>query len=128
MSRCNEIPFANQEHTFRILAGATTKCLLKEVNLQLVKLPSYEDSLVSLAMRFFRKSIGSSAVITVLALKLRAGFGAAYAIDQLILKRVMGGRLVESIESRMRAKIVHMLKNDRPVPTLMYNLQVGVCE
>ncbi len=128
MSQFNELAFAKQNHLFHIAAGATTNCLLKEANLQLIKLPSYEDSLVSLAMSFFRKSIGSSGLVTVLAVKLRAGFDAAHPMDTLILRRVLGGRLVESIENRMRAKIVHMLQNDRPVPTLWYNLQVVVCE
>lgn len=107
-------------------AGATTNCSLKEVNLEFIQLPLYEESLVSLGMHFFRKSIGGAGLLTVLTMRLRAGFNAPYPMDKLILRRVLGGRLVQSIESRMRSKIVHMLQKAGPVgPAFMVNLQVG---
>jgi|LauGreDrversion4_1035100.scaffolds.fasta_scaffold187220_1 hypothetical protein len=109
-----------------LFAGATTNCSLKEVNLEFIQLPLYEESLVSLGMRFFRKSIGGAGLLTVLTMRLRAGFNAPYPMDKLILRRVLGGRLVQSIESRMRSKIVHMLQKAGPVgPAFMVNLQVG---
>jgi hypothetical protein len=109
-----------------LFAGATTNCSLKEANLEYIQVPSYEESLVSLGMRFFRKSIGGAGLLAVLTMKLRAGFDAPYPMDKLILRRVLGGRLVQSIESRMRSQIVHMLQKAGPaVPGFMANLQVA---
>ena len=87
---------AEQEHKLHIFAGTTTNCLLKEANLERIELPLYEELIVSIGMRFFRKSMGGSGLITVLAMKLSAGFESPYPIDMLILRRVLGGHLVES--------------------------------
>jgi hypothetical protein len=98
--------------------------LLKEANLELIPAPSYEELLASLAMQFFHKFVNGSGLITVLALKLRAGFLAPHPIHELILKRVLGGSLAESLENHMRAHIVHMLQKIKPMPALMADLQV----
>jgi hypothetical protein len=87
-------------------------------------LPLYEQSLVSLGMRFFRKSSAGAGLATVLAMKLRAGVSAPYPIDKLISSRVFGGRLVESIEKHVRAEIVRMLHNGGTMPVPMAELQV----
>ena len=100
--------------------------MLKEANLEFAAAPLYEQSLASLGMRFFRKSVGGAGLTTVLAIKLRAGFSAPYPIDKLILRRVFGGRLVESIEKQIRADIVGMLHNGGTVPAPMAELQVGL--
>ena len=100
--------------------------MLKEANLEFAAPPLYEQSLASLGMRFFRKSVGGAGLMTVLAIKLRAGFSAPYPIDKLILRRVFGGRLVGAMDKQVRAEIVRMLHSGGPLPAAMAELQVGV--
>ena len=80
--------------------------------------PFHEPSLLSFGLLFVRQRVGGGAPVAELAERLGAGVAAtregALAFDELVVRRVFGGRGVEAMAHSMRAEMMRMLQT-RPV-------------
>ena len=89
--------------------------------------PFHEPSLLSFGLLFVRQRVGGGAPVAELAERLGAGVAAgrrgALAFDELVVRRVFGGRGVEAMARSMRAEMMRMLQT-RPVCAFAVNLQV----
>ena len=89
--------------------------------------PFHEPSLLSFGLLFVRQRVGGGAPVAELAERLGAGVAAgrrgALAFDELVVRRVFGGRGVEAMARSMRAAMMRMLQT-RPVCAFAVNLQV----
>ena len=86
-------------------------------------------SLFCFGLLFLRQRLGGGALVAVLAERLGAGVAAgrrgALAFDELVVRRVFGGRGVEAMGRSMRAEMMRMLQT-LPVCAYMVSLQVNV--
>jgi hypothetical protein len=89
--------------------------------------PFHELSLLSFGLLFVRQRVGGGAPVAELAERLGAGVAAGrrstLAFDELVVRRVFGGRGVDAMARSMRAAMIRMLQT-RPVCALAVNLQV----
>ena len=91
--------------------------------------PFHEPSLLSFGLLFVRQRVGGGAPVAELAERLGAGVAAgrrgALAFDELVVRRVFGGRGVEAMARSMRVEMMRMLQT-LPVCAYMVSLQVNV--
>jgi hypothetical protein len=97
--------------------------------------PIHEPSLLSFGLLFVRvfvrvrQRVGGGALVAELAERLGAGPGVAagrrgaLGFDELVVRRVLGGRWVEAMTRSMRAAMMRMLQTG-PVCAFAVNLQV----
>ena len=89
--------------------------------------PFHKPSLLCFGLLFVRQRVGGGALVAELAERLGAGVAAiprgALAFDELVVRRVFGGRWVEAMARSMRTEMMRMLQT-RPVCALAVNLQV----
>ena len=89
--------------------------------------PFHESSLLCFGLLFVRQRVGGGAPVAELAERLGAGVAAgrrgALAFDELVVRRVFGGRGVEAMACSMRVEMMRMLQT-RPVCAYAVNLQV----
>ena len=89
--------------------------------------PFHEPSLLCFGLLFVRQRVGGGAPVAELAERLGAGVAAgrrgALAFDELVVRRVFGGRGVEAMARSMRAEMMRMLQTG-PVCAFAVNLQV----
>ena len=87
----------------------------------------HEPSLLSFGLLFVRQRVGGGAPVAELAERLGAGVAAgrrgALAFDELVVRRVFGGRGVEAMACSMRVEMMRMLQTG-PVCALAVKLQV----
>jgi len=88
---------------------------------------SYDVSFLCHGLLFSQKRLGGGALVEVLAERLGASVAPLHVppFEELLLKRVFGGRVVQSIADAMRADTRRMLQL-RPVGAFMAALQVTV--
>ena len=89
--------------------------------------PFHEPSLLCFGLLFVRQRVGGGAPVAELAERLGAGVAAgrrgALAFDELVVRRVFGGRGVEAMARSMRVEMMRMLQTP-PVCAFAVNLQV----
>ena len=89
--------------------------------------PFHEPSLFCFGLLFVRQRVGGGAPVAELAERLGAGVASgrrgALAFDELVVRRVFGGRGVEAMARSMRAEMMRMLQT-RLVCAFAVNLQV----
>ena len=87
----------------------------------------HEPSLLCFGLLVVRQRLGGGAPVAELAERLgsgvAAGRGGAQAFDELVVRRVFGGRGVEAMARSMRAAMMRMLQTP-PVCAFAVNLQV----
>ena len=88
---------------------------------------SYDVSFLCHGLLFSQKCLGGGALVEVLAERLGACVAPIHArpFEELVLMRVFGGRVVQSIADAMRADTRRMLQL-RPIGAFMVALQVTV--
>ena len=91
--------------------------------------PFHEPSMLCFGLLFVRQRVGGGASVAELAERLGAGVASGrrgpLGFDELVVRRVFGGRGVEAMARNMRAEMMRMLQT-RPVCAFAVNLQVMV--
>ena len=109
-------------HTHTRKMRRTLRHLVRSASLHLV-------SLFCFGLLFLRQRLGGGALVAVLAERLGAGVFAsrsgALSFDELVVRRVFGGRGVEAMARSMRVEMMRMLQT-LPVCAYMVSLQVNV--